>query len=151
MRPCSIVLCGPIDAIGRAIDRVTGRTGWSHVALDPGLPDGADPLLVDIDQHEGVRLERWSVVVAGRPSLRLELPHTCDDYVRRACMRRVGEPYSVPAMVLQPLQLAVVPGVYCSRVVAECLPPQVRALLPTCPAPADFLLLQQHGGTRAAG
>lgn len=150
MRRCAIVLCAPFDAIGRAIDRVTGRTGWSHVALDPGLPDASDPLLVDIDRDEGVRLERWSVVVGAREHLTLELPRELDDYVRRECMRRIGEPYSVPAMVLQPLQLAAVPGVYCSRVVAECLPPRVRALLPKCPAPADFLVLQR-GAVHAAG
>lgn len=148
MRTPAVVLCAPFDLVGRTIDRVTGRTGWSHVCLDPGLPDvDGDPLLVDIDRVEGVRLARQSVVIGGRAALVLELPPLCHEYTRRRCMARVGESYSLLAMAVQPLQLEI-PGAYCSRVVAECLPSVLRELLPACPSPADFLRLRRHTGAR---
>lgn len=136
------MLGAPDDAIGRAIDAITGARGWSHVAVDVGLPPSSDPLLLDIDRHLGVLLHRRSAVFGpGRPTLRIEIEPRWHTFVRRKLARRIGEPYSILAMALQPLQIDAIGGAYCSRVVRECLPPHLAAKLPKLPAPSDFLVL----------
>lgn len=139
MRPCAIVLVAVGDAIGRAIDKVTGRSGWSHVALDPGLPDADDPVLVDIDRDEGVRLARFSLVCERRRTLVIPIAERWSTTIRRRALERIGEPYSLISMALQPTQLKT-SGVYCSRIVADCLPDELRRFLPKFPSPADFTI-----------
>lgn len=140
--PVALVLGSPHDGIGTAIDAVTGNHGWSHVAVDVGWP-GSDPLYVDIDRELGVCLQRRSAIFpAGRATKRIALPERWHEYVRRAIVYRIGEEYSILAMVLQPLQIERIPGTYCSRLVRECLPRKLRALLPACPSPSDLLALE---------
>lgn len=136
--PCAILVLAPFDRVGRAIDRVTGRTGFSHVCLELGLGDLRDPTCLEIDPQRGVELVERSSIVRQRQLVRIELPLRVAPYVRRRALPWIGRSYSYPAMLLQPTRLPV-PGVYCSRVVAACLPDALRRQVGDSPTPADFL------------
>lgn len=144
----AIVLVGPGDAIGHAIDRATGRRGISHCCVELDWPHVGDPWLVEISREHGVEIQRWSTVVLERHHERIELTSECGAFLLAQLQRRLGEPYHFKAMLLQPLQIAALTGTYCSTVVADCLPAHLRSLLPRLPAPADLRALRGMRGTR---
>lgn len=140
----AIVLVAPGDLIGWAIDRVTGRRGWSHVFVDPGWKCDGDPIVIDVSRTHGVQLSTFAAASEGRPTMRIELDDDAGRCVLDRLLPYLGKPYSYASMALQPLQTQRVGrGVYCSRVVAECLPDRLRGALPPCPAPADLAVLRR--------
>lgn len=142
----AIVLCEPMkgDFIGWAIDRATGRRGWSHVFVDLGWPSsGRDPIVCDISRERGVELTTWSKVAGERGTMRIELESGDGRIMLERLLPCIGRPYNNVAMVLQPLRTEALRGTFCSAIVAECLPEPLRKLLPPVPCPADFLNLRE--------
>jgi len=106
----------------RAVDRVTGRRGFSHVYVDPCRRRG-DADIVDFTPALGVH---WasSEKYAGRRRVRVELDND-DALALWGCVRaRVGHPWRLPLM-LGPRESAAT----CVGLVASCLPSWMRAEL----------------------
>lgn len=143
----AIVLVAPGSSpINLAIDLCTGRRGWSHCFVDPGWEHhGRDPIVIDISRERGVELSTYSRASSNRPTKRLELDGPTGERVLERLGRCLGRPYSLIAMMLQPLQRESLRGTYCSTVVADCLPVALRCKLPACPCPADLLALENAG------
>lgn len=140
----AIVLVAPgTDLVSWAIDRMTGSRGWSHCFVDPGWASNGDPVVVDISRPRGVEFSTWSKASENRPTKRLELEHGAGRCMLDSLIRCIGKPYNLTAMVLQPVQRELLRGIYCSTVIADCLPADLRARLPTCPSPADLLELER--------
>jgi len=139
----AIVLLAPHDWITRAIDLATGRRGWSHCFVDPGWA-GVDPAVIDVSRTHGVQWSRWSrVVPEGIRTKRLPLRGGVASHVLGSLTEHMGRPYSIATMLVQPLQISELRarGVYCSGVVRDCLPRELRSLLPSQPSPSDLLAI----------
>ena len=145
IHPVAIVLVVPGgDFISRAINAATGRRGYSHCFLDPGWPaHGHDPIVVDISRELGVQFSTFTRASGGRECRRIPLGDRCGRIVLEHVLSRVGRRYNRTAMVLQPLQRKALRGTYCSTVIADALPLELRERLPTCPSPADLLVLEE--------
>lgn len=130
----AIVLCGPVDLVGAAIDTATGRRGWSHVTVAYGLR------CIDVDRHRGV-CERplCEVVTPERRVRSLELDAVTGAHVLERLRTLIGRPYDHAAMLRQPFGAW---GIYCSAVVYWSLPRTTRYRFHVAPpAPADFEVL----------
>lgn len=138
----AILLCGPDDLVGRLVDACTGWRGWSHVAWATGR-EGRDGFEVAIDVHQtrGVEWSTTRAVLRSRAWAALKLDRTDAEVVEARLRRRVGEPYSIAAMLVQPTGVRT-RGAYCSRVLAEALPARLQRRLPSQPSPADFEALR---------
>lgn len=149
--PAAIVLAEPHDLIGHAIDLVTGWRGWSHAFVDPGWRSlGRDPVVIDVSRERGVELSTWSRAVGDRRTLRIELDRESSTCLLDRLGHFIGKRYSFTSMLLQPLGKPWIgTGAYCSRVIADCLPLEIRKMLPRCPAPADLLALQGFASAKA--
>ncbi len=147
----AIVLVAPgASLINLGINLATGRRGYTHCFVDPGWENhGRDPIVIDISRHRGVELTTYSRASGNRPCKRLELEDASGARVLEQLGRCIGRPYNFVAMLLQPLRRSTLHGTYCSTIIAECLPPALRARLPPCPCPADLLVLEQAGCCRA--
>lgn len=139
----AIVLLEPKDAAGRWVDELTGGRGYSHALVDPGWPDRR---VIDCTLRDGIRISGWLEAVGDRPYRRLELELGVGARLVDELVARVGERFDLGAAIgVITGNPNLCHGVYCSAVIAACLPPELRARLPPCVAPSDFLEL---GGGR---
>lgn len=119
-----MLLVAPFDADTAAVDRLTGRAGWGHVALVADERDD-DGRLVAIDAsmqrgcvqprplYEITRGARWCLVSLGEG-----LEHTY-----RGATARIGQPYNYRGLLgFQRPGVAAT----CSQLVYECLPPSLQ-------------------------
>lgn len=122
---------------GTPIDRLSGRLGWSHLAVDADERAATTGQRLMIDHRVGVGMHRRPKRPAAyqdRPRARIELPQPLASETRLALKRLVGSDYRARS-VLRYAGQGDLSGTVCSQVVFECLPPDLRRLVQSASPP----------------
>lgn len=113
---------------GEPIDRLSGRLGWSHLAIDAEERDASTGERLIIDHRVGIGMQRRPhrpLDYEGRPRARIVLPQPVATELRLAAKRLVGSQYRLRAS-FRSLGDGDLDGTVCSQVVFECLPPDLQ-------------------------
>jgi hypothetical protein len=119
-----VVGVDPASFISRAVDRVTGRGGYSHVYIDTCRELDGRPVVIDYTMRRGVHYGDPSAY-ASRPRLRIELDPLTAAQVEGCARARIGSRFELYPMALRSSAAT------CVGLVVSCLPPWMRAELET--------------------
>lgn len=122
----SILFVAPSGLEGRAIDRITGSLGYSHVVFDSCEHDAlGNPVVIDCTPGQGVHRRPLSDY-DGRPRSAAVLTRAEGAEVFGCLRGRIGMSYDLLGLVKTSGPAA---GMTCSQLLAECLPARLRAMV----------------------
>lgn len=125
-----ILLFAPYDLDTHAVNRLSGRGGYGHVAIANGESDALGrALAIDSSLGRGVFRRPIEMIADGRPGWHIiTIGHLDLDDAYEAAMQRIGSPYNYSGL----LGRSSVKSWTCSQLIYDCLPTRVRECVRSC-------------------
>lgn len=121
----ALLFVTPFDADTSAVDLATGRHGFGHVALWPGIVEDGQPVVLDSSIGNGVGFRPLRSMTRDAPYYAMPLDEKLGEWIFSRAMRCLGSPYDYAGLIRRRVNED---AFTCSGLICCALPLQLEQL-----------------------